>query len=519
MENKAAEARKSEEAVVKAGLRLEFERWQLLEASRYLSETLSKTRDMILGAATSGSAGVAANVSREVLGMVPPPVRTLFKDFEATLAQGGLPLPVKLDLPALSSVMGSVPIGHRPHAGAPFPQRDWRSAMDLLASQAPLPDPLLEGAGLNHPLFLHSALLIATTPYNLALTPQAETDPALLQRTALVAGKALGIAPSRLRVEHVVSDKACAVLIIVPERRATYVTFRGTKDPVDVLTDINFLSAKFTPLGWDEEEDDEWGLGGAEDKEGGAFPAGFLPFIDPHAAQDQLQLLTGNDDGTSALRVHGGFKLAFDSIKDRVSELLLDKYGCTDNVVFVGHSMGGALAQLATVYYCELKARLVTFASPAIGNAAFCRLLDCCGQPYGGLRVWNDFDVVPAIAQLVGYKHAGVPIKLDVSKSAKELFEDENVNALRGLIDFLAPHVMFQLGSVCFVFPVIGWDLQSGGSAMKRALAAEQQLQQQEQEGAAAAAAVAAAGGAGAEQQQQQPVLQPAAVPIDAGSG
>ncbi len=523
MESKAAEARKSEEAVVKAGLRLEFERWQLLEASRYLSENLSKARDLILGAATSGSAGVAANVSREVLGMVPPPLRSLFGDFEATLAQGSLPLPVKLDLAALTSVMRSVAIGHRPHAGAPFPQRDWRSAMELLASQAPLPDPLLEGAGLNHPLFLHSSLLIATTPYNLALTPQAETDPRLLQRTALVAAKALGIAPSRLRVEHVVSDKACAVLIIVPERRATYVTFRGTKDPVDVLTDINFLSARFTPLGWDEEADDEWGGdgggagagGGEEDTEGGAFPAGFLPFIDPHAAQDQLQLMTGADDGTGALRVHGGFKLAFDSIKDRVTEVLLEKHGATDHVVFVGHSMGGALAQLATVYYCELKARLVTFASPAIGNAAFCRLLDCCGQPYGGLRVWNDYDVVPSIAQLVGYKHAGVPIKLDVSKSAKELFEEENVNSLRGLIDFLAPHVMFQLGSICVVFPIIGWDVKSGG--LKRLQDQQQQMEEQqmqrhelqEEEAAAAAAAAAAGAGAGVP-------LQPAALPIDA---
>jgi len=221
-------------------------------------------------------------------------------------------------------------------------------------------------------------------------------------------------------------------------------------------------------------------MGGVEGGREGGSAAGFLPFINPNnAAQGQLQLMAGTDDTTGTLKVHGGFKLAFDSIKDRVTDLLLDEAGAggaTDHVVFVGHSMGGALAQLATVYYCELKARLVTFASPAIGNAAFCRLLDCCGQPYGGLRVWNDFDVVPSIAQLVGYKHAGVPIKLDVSKSAKELFEMENVNSLRGLIDFLAPHVMFQLGGVCFVFPVIGWGIQSGGTALK-----QKQLQDEQQ--------------------------------------
>jgi hypothetical protein len=71
---------------------------------------------------------------------------------------------------------------------------------------------------------------------------------------------------------------------------------------------------------------------------------------------------------------------------------------------------------------------------------------------------------VPIIAQLVGYKHAGVPVRLEVSRSAKDLFESENVNALRGLIDVLAPHVMFQLGPSTVVFPVLGWDLQSFSS-------------------------------------------------------
>lgn len=496
MENKAAEERKSEEAVVKAGLRQEFERWQLLEASRYFSETWAKTREKLMKSSAQLSSGknasvpgaAAATTAAQAMALLPPQLRALFQDVEGALAKG---MPVKLDFTALASVLNTVKIGHRAEA---FPRRDWRSSLDLLASQAPLPDPLLEE--LNHPLFLHSSLLLATTPYNVALTKEAETDPVLLQRTALAASKALGVSATRLQVHHVVSDKACAVVVVVPDRRTTYVTFRGTKDPVDVLTDINFLSATFTPLGWEEEE--EGVLSAAEegnDDKGSAV--GFLPFIDPNnAAQGQLQLMTGTDDATGTLKVHGGFKLAFDSIKDRVTDLLLDEDGAgaaTDHVVFVGHSMGGALAQLATVYYCELKARLVTFASPAIGNGAFCRLLDCCGQPYGGLRVWNDFDVVPSIAQLVGYKHAGVPIKLDVSKSAKELFEEENVNSLRGLMDFLAPHVMFQLGSVCFVFPVIGWDLQSGGRAAAAAAAAA------EQDGAMGGAAVATASGAAAE--------------------
>jgi hypothetical protein len=107
----------------------------------------------------------------------------------------------------------------------------------------------------------------------------------------------------------------------------------------------------------------------------------------------------------------------------------------------------------------------VTFASPAIGNDAFCRLLECCGRPFGGLRLWNDFDVVPSIAQLVGYKHAGVPIKLDVTKSAKDLFERENVNGLKGLVDVVAPHMLFQLGPIVYCMPVLGWELRSGAAS------------------------------------------------------
>lgn len=49
---------------------------------------------------------------------------------------------------------------------------------------------------------------------------------------------------------HVVSDKACATVVVIPEEDTTIVSFRGTKDPVDVLTDINFLAAPFTPYGW-----------------------------------------------------------------------------------------------------------------------------------------------------------------------------------------------------------------------------------------------------------------------------
>jgi hypothetical protein len=55
----------------------------------------------------------------------------------------------------------------------------------------------------------------------------------------------------RMQVQHVVSDKACAAVLVLEEQATTIVIFRGTREPVDVLTDINFLAQPFTPLGWE----------------------------------------------------------------------------------------------------------------------------------------------------------------------------------------------------------------------------------------------------------------------------
>ena len=33
-------------------------------------------------------------------------------------------------------------------------------------------------------------------------------------------------------------------------------------------------------------------------------------------------------------------------------------------------------------------------------------------QPFGGLRLWNEYDAIPYVALLVGYQHAGVPLKV-----------------------------------------------------------------------------------------------------------
>ena len=126
-----------------------------------------------------------------------------------------------------------------------------------------------------------------------------------------------------LQVQHVSSDKACAVVIHLPSYDTVIVSFRGTKDPVDVLTDINFLATPF-----------------------------FSRKVKPPRAED------GSDDNDDGLLVHAGFKNAFESIRQKLAEVLLDENGhCEKEVIFVGHSMGGALAQLAAAYFADLRPR------------------------------------------------------------------------------------------------------------------------------------------------------------------
>jgi hypothetical protein len=77
----------------------------------------------------------------------------------------------------------------------------------------------------------------------------------------------------------------------------------------------------------------------------------------------------------------------------------------------------GALAQLAAAYYYQYAPVLVTLATPATGNVAFCRQLDRTAIPHGGIRLWNEADVVPLLANLVS-AYATNPMLLFINFTA-----------------------------------------------------------------------------------------------------
>jgi hypothetical protein len=191
-----------------------------------------------------------------------------------------------------------------------------------------------------------------------------------LDRAAYLARYAMGsLASEALQVSVLQSDRACGLSVFDPVHNVLVTSFRGTIDPADVVTDADFLRSPCASRASDSELD-------------------------------------------GGMQVHRGFLEVFLSVRDALDAIIdaLDAKAADTppRLIFTGHSMGGALAALAAVYYRHRTPCLVTFGAPSIGNAAFEQALSSGVQPFGGIRVWNELDTVPYLAQVVGYRHAGV---------------------------------------------------------------------------------------------------------------
>lgn len=132
-----------------------------------------------------------------------------------------------------------------------------------------------------------------------------------------------------------------------------YVTFRGTSSFKDILTDINL----------------------------------------------QTYRVKGN------IRVHEGFYMQFKSVELDITKRLVKASG--KNIVFAGHSLGGALAQIAAAYYGEVfdfaKVVCHTFGSPRVGNRYFVEWFSKWVDE--NVRVENKLDPVPMIPQFPRWVH------------------------------------------------------------------------------------------------------------------
>jgi hypothetical protein len=120
-------------------------------------------------------------------------------------------------------------------------------------------------------------------------------------------------------------------------------------------------------------------------------------------------------DADIGLRIHQGFYDAFlrlsdgkKGIKDKIDELKSKTEGRVP-IYITGHSLGGALAQIATaVLASDQIAACYTFGSPRVGNYVF----DAWVKP-PSYRLINYADIVPqvpfALPPLFPYRHSGDP--------------------------------------------------------------------------------------------------------------
>ena len=111
---------------------------------------------------------------------------------------------------------------------------------------------------------------------------------------------------------------------------------------------------------------------------------------------------------SGGMKVHSGFHIAYESVSNNVSRALKGNCSKFDNVVTVGHSLGGALATLAA-YDIKLRTPAwpmasYTFGSPRVGNGAFVKAYNDAIP--NTTRVVNAGDIVPMVPLLImGYRH------------------------------------------------------------------------------------------------------------------
>lgn len=116
---------------------------------------------------------------------------------------------------------------------------------------------------------------------------------------------------------------------------------------------------------------------------------------------------------TADVSVHEGFYTSFAKVSDQIREILLASGNKT--VFFTGHSLGGALALVASAAFGaderigDRIGAVYTFGAPRVGKRDFA---DYVKAPH--YRVINQGDIVPLVPPnwLLGYVHTGMPLLL-----------------------------------------------------------------------------------------------------------
>jgi hypothetical protein len=125
---------------------------------------------------------------------------------------------------------------------------------------------------------------------------------------------------------------------------------------------------------------------------------------DLNAFKEPLKLPGFNADQRCP-EVHEGFLNQFLSVESRLTPLV--KGSACSSVIFAGHSLGGALATIAAVYYSficpDKEVYCVTFGSPRVGDSYFTDIFN--KNVVKSYRFVNDNDPVPCVPSRWRFKH------------------------------------------------------------------------------------------------------------------
>ena len=139
-------------------------------------------------------------------------------------------------------------------------------------------------------------------------------------------------------------------------------------------------------------------------------------------------------DLKESLYVHNGFLKQFESVKLNIEQEIIEYYinlnkqsnntnEDENKIIFSGHSLGGALATIASLYfklkYKELNICCITFGSPRVGCNDFVKVFN--QEINSSYRFVNDNDPIPCFPTAWRFKHVKGLHWLNKDKIIKEM--------------------------------------------------------------------------------------------------
>jgi triacylglycerol lipase len=140
--------------------------------------------------------------------------------------------------------------------------------------------------------------------------------------------------------------------------------------------------------------------------------------------------------GVPGVTVHCGFLEAFECCREEIEAAVNAHVPSTLGLYIAGHSLGGALAQIASaVLERDNLAACYTFGSPRVGTLGFDRQVKC---PH--YRIINNWDLVPGVPPpwFRGYYHTGDPRLLTPGTGAQEALRRDRSVIARFFVDVAA---------------------------------------------------------------------------------